>query len=77
MLKQWDIQMKINETDNSYCPLIFNGLYLRRHHVHMVSYGNPLSFDNVLPEEVDPFLLELEKFKDYYWYNQIKNAVIQ
>lgn len=46
-------------------------------HVHMVSYGNPLSFDNVLPEEVDPFLLELEKFKDYYWYNQIKNAVIQ
>lgn len=44
-------------------------------HVHYVVPSHPLSFTNIKSQEADLFLIELEKFKDYYWYNEIKNTI--
>lgn len=44
-------------------------------HVHYVNPGHYLSFTNIKSEEIEPFLSEINKFKNYYWYNQIKNAI--
>jgi len=44
-------------------------------HVHYVSPPHPLSFTNIPSHEAKLFVTELEKFKDYYWYNEIKNTI--
>ena len=43
-------------------------------HVHYVSPGHELYF-NHFKHQKELFLTELEKFKDYHWYDSISNAV--
>jgi len=43
-------------------------------HVHYVSPGHELYFDN-FKDQHNEFRKELEKFKDFYWYKSIINAL--
>ena len=43
-------------------------------HVHYVNPGHKLYFDH-FKHQKELFLTELEKFKDYHWYDPISNAV--
>lgn len=48
---------------------------VREHfHVHYVSPGHKLYFDHFVSQK-ESFLKELEKFKEYHWYESISNAI--